>query len=266
MRLLVSLAAHAGQIMSVEKLLDEVWEGVIVSPDSVYQAVASLRRLLRDDPKNPTYIATVPRLGYRMVAEVSALPEAGGVNPPVGVAVSGDPLSVAPRQDGSRLPKRLRSIVASVLVCVLVGLGVLIYALHSGGAAPIPAVAVLPFSDLTSQAMDEEYFADGMTEELIDRLSHVPGLRVRAATSSFALKGKKLSIAAIGKELGVGYVLDGSVRESDSTMRITARLARVDDGFVIWSQSYDRPTQDKLMIQEDIAREVATSLSHSVKP
>jgi transcriptional activator of cad operon len=265
MRLLVSLAAHAGQIMSVEKLLDEVWEGVIVSPDSVYQAVASLRRLLRDDPRNPTYIATVPRLGYRMVAEVSVLPEAGHVSPSVGVS-SSDPLRVAPREDGSRLPTRLRSILASVFVCVLGALGVIIYALHSGGAAPIPAVAVLPFSDLTSQAMDEEYFADGMTEELIDRLSHVPGLRVRAATSSFALKGKKLSIAAIGKELGVGYVLDGSVRESESTMRITARLARADDGFVIWSQSYDRPTQDKLKIQEDIAREVATSLSGSVKP
>jgi TolB-like protein/DNA-binding winged helix-turn-helix (wHTH) protein len=265
MRLLVSLASNAGQVMSIEKLLDEVWEGVIVSPDSVYQAVATLRRLLRDDPKNPAYIATIPRLGYRMIAEVAIVPDSGRARP-AGNTLGGEPSLMAPRDASTRFPKRLRTILAAVLLCVLVGLGIILYAHHPGSAAPLRAVAVLPFSDLTSQSMDEEYFADGMTEELIERLSHVQGLRVPAATSSFALKGKKLSIAEAGKALGVGYVLDGSVRESDSTMRITARLARVDDGFVIWSQSYDRPTQDKLKIQEDIAREVATSLATSLRP
>ena len=264
MRLLLCLAAHAGQTVSVEKLLDEVWEGVIVSPDSVYQAVATLRRQLGDDPKNPTYIATVPRLGYRLVAEVSVLSEAGQVIPP-GSALASDPIAISPRTEASSFPKSLRGAATLLLVCLLVGLGVFIYA-HRTGAAPPKSVAVLAFSDLTSEAMDEEYFADGMTEELIDRLSHIPGLSVPAAASSFALKGKKLSIADIGKALGVAYVLDGSVRESASTLRITARLARVDDGFVVWSQSYDRPTQDKLQVQEDIAREVATSLAASVKP
>jgi transcriptional activator of cad operon len=265
MRLLLCLAAHAGQTLSVEKLLDEVWEGVIVGPDSVYQAVATLRRQLGDDPKNPTYIATIPRLGYRLVAEVGAVPEAGHVIPPGGV-LAGDPIPVSPRTEAGRFPKRLRAGAALLLLCLLGGLGVIIHAYRTGGAAPPKSVAVLPFSDLSSEAMDEEYFADGMTEELIDRLSHVPGLSVPAAASSFALKGKKLSIAEVGKALGVAYVLDGSVRESAATMRISARLARVDDGFVVWSQSYDRPTADKLQVQEDIAREVATSLAASVKP
>jgi transcriptional activator of cad operon len=185
-----------------------------------------------------------------MVAKVSVVPDGPRVT----------------QDAGNRPPKTLRAGVALILLCTLVGFGIVIYAHHSGGIAPAQAVAVLPFSDLTSEAMDEEYFADGMTEELIDRLSHVPGLRVPAATSSFALKGKKLSIAEVGKALGVAYVLDGSVRESDSTMRITARLARVQDGYVVWSQSYDRPAQDKLKVQEDIAREVAASLAASVKP
>jgi transcriptional activator of cad operon len=263
MRLLFCLARHAGQTLSVEKLLDEVWEGVIVSPDSVYQAVATLRKLLRDDPKSPSYIATVPRLGYRMVAEVSGVPDARPAIPPDSEP---PPVVAALQARQSGHPAGLRLGLAALLVCLLVGFGVFIYAHHSGGGAPSQSVAVLPFLDLTSEAMDQEYFADGMTEELIERLSHLPGLRVPAAASSFALKGKKLSIADIGKALGVAYVLDGSVRQSDSTLRISARLARADDGFVVWSQSYDRPTQDKLQVQEDIAREVATSLAASVKP
>jgi transcriptional activator of cad operon len=256
MRLLSVLASQAGQTISVETLLDEVWEDVVVSPDSVYQAVASLRRLLGDDPKNPTYIATIPRLGYRMVAAVSVVPDDPAVLVP--------PAPAKVQERTLRKPK-YRMIASSALLVILAGLGVVFYGHRPWAAAPAQSVAVLPFADLTSQSMDEEYFADGMTEELIDRLSHIPGLRVPAATSSFSFKGKKLPIADIGVALGVAYILDGSIRESESTMRITARLARADDGYIIWQQSYDRPKQDKLKVQEDIAREVAASLASSVK-
>ena len=262
MRLLLSLATQAGQTISVEKLLDEVWEGVVVSPDSVYQSVASLRRLLGDDPKNPTYIATIPRLGYRMIAEVGLVCDDPSAHLP-GIPV-GDSSPPGTRvQDKTLWKPRFQTIAVLVVLFLIVWLGVVIYGHRVRDTTK--AVAVLPFTDLTSQAMEEEYFADGMTEELIDRLSHVPGLRVPAATSSFAFKGKNSSITDIGKALGVSYVLVGSVREFESTMRITARLARVEDGYVVWSQSYDRPTQDKLKVQEDIAREVAASLSAAVK-
>jgi transcriptional activator of cad operon len=266
MRLLLSLAARAGQTMSVEKLLDEVWEGVVVSPDSVYQAVASLRRLLGDDPKNPTYIATAPRLGYRMVAEVSVVPSAAPEPAPPFIVLPPGASPSAPRIP-RQMPSKgvLRLLISLVSLVALVGLGVVIHEHGSGRAAQPQSVAVLPFIDLTSQAMDEEYFADGITEELRDQLSHVAGLRVPAATSSLSVKGKKLSATDVGRALGVAYVLDGSVRESDSTMRITARLVRVDDGYVVWSQSYDRRTPDKLKIQEDIAREVTASLAASIR-
>jgi len=99
-----------------------------------------------------------------------------------------------------------------------------------------------------------------MTEELIDRLSKVPGLRVPGATSSFYFKGKQLKVADIAKSLGVLYVLDGSIRKSDDTLRVAARLIRADDGYVIWSETYDRPLQNELKIQDEIAGEVAKAL------
>jgi transcriptional activator of cad operon len=132
-------------------------------------------------------------------------------------------------------------------------------------SAPQKSVAVLPFLDLTSQKMDEEYFADGMTEELIDRLSKIPGLRVPAPTSSFYFKGKKITIADIAKSLGVAYVLDGSVRQSSATLRVAARLIRANDGYVVWTETYDRPYDDKLAVQDEIASEVAKALSASIK-
>jgi transcriptional activator of cad operon len=228
--------------VSVEELLDQVWSGVVVTPDSVYQAVASLRRLLADDVKQPAYIATVPRLGYRMVATVSPWVDDVPVEPPL----------------SSR--RRVGTLVASgaAIAIGLVGLSLKNHFISD----PVPerSVAVLPFLDLTTQAMNEEYFADGLTEELIDRLSRIPGLRVPAPTASFFFKGKQLTVAQMARSLGVSYVLDGSVRKSDTTLRIAARLVHASDGYVVWSATYDRPPGDKLQVQDDIAREVAQEL------
>jgi transcriptional activator of cad operon len=249
MRLLLCLAEHPGQVVSIDDLLERVWTGVIVTPDSVYQAITSLRRLLGDDPKRPTYIATVPRLGYRMVA------------------------TVGPWVDSERtLHRGSRNwtlLVGGIVLPVTLALAFLVYG-RFGNTAPAGAtpdamalqtsIAVLPFLDLTSESMDQEFFADGMTEELIDRLSKIPGLQVPPPTSSFYFKDKKISIADIAKSLGVEYVLDGSLRKSGSTLRVAARLVRADSGFVVWSETYDRPLDDTLKIQDDIAGEVTKAL------
>ena len=134
----------------------------------------------------------------------------------------------------------------------------------STASTPPKSVAVLPFLDLTTQDMNEEYFADGMSEELIDKLSKIPGLRVTPPTSSFYFKGKKIKLADIARSLGVAYVLDGSVRKSNATLRIAARLIRADDGYVIWSETYDRPVDNKLNVQDDIASEVVQALRASI--
>jgi TolB-like protein len=125
------------------------------------------------------------------------------------------------------------------------------------------SIAVLPFLDLTDN-MNEEPFADGMTEELINKLSQVPGLKVPAPTSSFYFKGKQLTVKEIAQSLHVAYVLDGSVRKSDTTLRVAARLVRADDNYVVWASTYDRPIDDKLMVQDDIAGEVTKALRASI--
>jgi transcriptional activator of cad operon len=189
------------------------------------------------------------------------------VDQPLNSPPAAEPAAGAPRRRKIWPP-----LIGGVAIALLLALVFLVYGrfgtLHQRSAADTlqaqASIAVLPFLDLTSESMDQEYFADGMTEELIDRLSKIPGLRVPPPTSSFYFKGKKISIAEIAKSLGVGYVLDGSLRKSDSTMRIAARLIRADNGFVVWSETYDRPLDDALKIQDDIAGEVTRALRQSI--
>ncbi|KRA58462.1 hypothetical protein ASD79_14210 [Caulobacter sp. Root655] len=256
MRLLVCLAEHAGRTVTIDHLLDEVWAGAVVSQDSVYQAVTSLRRLLGDNRKEPAYIATVPRQGYRLVASVAT---------DVGPAASA-PMASPPSRRRLGL---LAGCAAAAAAAVALGFVVLSHgAAGDAPSSPSPAVprqptravAVLPFLDLTSQAMNEEYFADGMTEELITRLSHMEGLRVTAPTDSFALKGKKMTVAETAKVLNVDYVVDGSLRKSGDTLRVSARVVRAADGVVVWSQSYDRSSRDLLKAQDDVAGDVTEAI------
>ena len=139
---------------------------------------------------------------------------------------------------------------------------------HSASPALGPSsqksIAVLPFLDLT-EGMKEEEFADGMTEELIDRLNKIPGLRVPAPTSSFYFKGKQVPIADVARTLRVAYVLDGSVRKSGARLRVAARLIRADNADVVWSETYDRPWNDILVVQDDIAGEVTKALLASIE-
>jgi transcriptional activator of cad operon len=274
MRLLLCLAEHAGEVVSIDELLNQVWSGVIVSPDSVYQAVASVRRQLGDDPKQPTYIETMPRLGYRMVATVAPWPdqpiEQG--NSAAGSDSDQPAPAVAPEPAPARRPRVVFMLAAGAALCLALVIAFLFYvkvANNNSSASPASAsqtqksIAVLPFLDLT-EGMNQESFADGMTEELIDRLSKVPGLRVPGATSSFFFKGRRTSIADIAKALGVAYVLDGSVRKSGDRVRVAARLIRADNGYVVWSETYERPLDDILMVQDDIAGEVTKALWASI--
>jgi TolB-like protein/DNA-binding winged helix-turn-helix (wHTH) protein len=274
LRLLLCLAQRAGEVVSIDELLEQAWAGVIVTPDSVYQTIAALRRLLGDDPRQPRYIATVPRLGYRLIAPVDSILDAPAVGP-VHASTAVDGSSTTRREIASAArsraaPRTLLLAIAAVLVAGFIAhLLIDRPSARQATSTSVSAlrdpksIAVLPFLDLTD-AMNEEPFADGMTEELIDKLSKVAGLHVPAPTSSFYFKGKQATVAEIAKALGVAYVLDGSVRKSDATLRVAARLVRADDGFVVWSETYDRPFDDKLMVQDDIAAEVTKALEPSI--
>jgi transcriptional activator of cad operon len=171
------------------------------------------------------------------------------------------PAHAAPPADASRSNTRAFLVAAVALVAVAAAAGG--YAMlrpHASRLSTPKSVAVLPFLDLTEK-MKEEEFADGMTEELIDRLNKMPGFRVPAPTSSFYFKGKQLPVADIARTLDVAYVLDGSVRRSGARVRIAARLIRAADGYVVWSESYDRSFDDVLKVQDDIAGEVAKAVA-----
>jgi TolB-like protein/class 3 adenylate cyclase len=122
------------------------------------------------------------------------------------------------------------------------------------------SVAVLPFDDMSPNG-DQEYFADGMTEEIINALARLPDLRVVARTSAFAFKGKDADIRTIGERLGVKNVVEGSVRRSGERLRVTAQLISVADGYHLWSETYDRDVADVFAIQEEVATKVAEALS-----
>jgi len=122
-----------------------------------------------------------------------------------------------------------------------------------------PSVAVLPFADL-SELQDQEWFADGLTEEILNALARLPELRVTARTSSFEFKNTNTNIAEIARKLGVAHVVEGSVRRIGDNLRVTAQLIRASDGFHLWSDTYDRNTEDLFDVQRDVAENIATTL------
>ena len=197
-----ALLARPGTPVSKQELFDSVWRGTVVSDDALVTCIQELRKALRDDSKQPVYIATRHRLGYLFAAPVS----------------------------GS-------SAVA---------------------AAEPAAIAVLPFADM-SAARDQDHFCEGLAEELIDALTHVEGLRVAARTSSFQFRGDQ-DLREVGRKLGVGSLLEGSVRKAGDRLRITVQLIDVATGYHQWSEKFERSAADIFAVQDEIAEKVVTLL------
>ena len=246
MRLLMLLAQSEGAVVSADRMLAEVWPGVIVSPASVYQAVSRLRRLLRDTDPSPTYIATVPRKGYRLVAPVRPVE-------PVPTPTEEE------TQNSRRWP--LLAGLGGLLLIAAIAL-VVVWTQFGKRAPPLAdtiSIVVLPFMDMTAEKNDQA-FCDGLTEELSNWLAQIPTLRVVARTSAFAYRGKELDVRTIGHALGTTHVLEGSLRRSGNQLRVTTQLVSAKDGYHIWSATFDRPMEDVVKIQEEVARSVADSL------
>ena len=156
--------------------------------------------------------------------------------------------------------------VALGLTLLVLGLGYAVFRRTSAAtAAPAASAAVIPFVDLSPQG-DQEYFSDGLTEELITTLSQVPGLRVPARTSSFQFKGRNPDVQMVGRKLDVATVLEGSVRRSGNRLRVSAQLISVKDGYQLWSESYDRDLADVFAVQEDVARSIVAALRVRLAP
>ena len=205
----------------------------------------------------------VPAL--RMPAALAKLKDAVGQ----GSASSSQETAAGKRAGGSK--KRIAIAATAVVVAlgIAVGLGVYFWSSKHVTQAPSVAaitdksIAVLPFTDM-SEKKDQEYFADGMAEEIIDLLVKIPGLKVISRTSSFQFKGKTEDLRSIGTQLGVAYVLEGSVRKSGDHLRVTAQLIDSRDGTHLFSQTYDRNLNDVLKMQDEIAAQVGRALQIEV--
>jgi transcriptional activator of cad operon len=260
MRLLMRLVDAGGDVVSVERLLTEVWSGVIVGPASVYQAISQLRKIFNDTEQRPTYIATVPRRGYRLVAPVTR-PAPPAPTPPAGPAA--DPRPAMPDAN-PRVPAMRAALLIALLVIACAAAW--IWLRRSPGAdAPNASIVVLPFVDMTSEKTGQA-FCDGLSEELSNWLSQIPSLRVVARTSAFAFRTSGADVREIGKALGTSHVIEGSMRRFGDHMRVTVQLIDARNGFHLWSANYDQPIEDTIRMQDDIARSVAQNLQLRLTP
>jgi TolB-like protein/tetratricopeptide (TPR) repeat protein len=207
-----------------------------------------------------TFVVLVLALGFPVVA---ILAWASGAAAP-GVA---EPAEGAARR---RLDPRL-AVVLVVVGLLVAAPGVAYYFLRgtgearTTGAAGVPSIAVLPFADL-SASRDQEYFADGMADEILNALGQIEGLRVPGRASSFFFKGKTVKLADVGRELGVATVLEGSVRKEGNRVRISADVVETASGRRVWSETYDRELTGVFAVQEDIARSVVDALRVKLLP
>ncbi|HZE43466.1 MAG TPA: winged helix-turn-helix domain-containing protein [Steroidobacteraceae bacterium] len=216
MRVLLCLAEHAGQVVSVHQLLDAVWKDVVVTSDSVYQAVAGLRRALGDTSKEPAYIANVMRRGYRLVARVAPWVDAAS-------------LSIAKER-----------------------------------AADVPSLAVLPFVNLAKDA-DQDYFAEGMMDEVVTALTRIRSLFVIASSATKSLKDQALDPHEVARRLGVRYILEGSVRRANSRVRISVKLTDARGGAQIWAEHFDDTLEDIFALQDRVALSVAGVIEPNIQ-
>ncbi|MDH3819566.1 MAG: winged helix-turn-helix domain-containing protein [Gammaproteobacteria bacterium] len=249
--LLIYLLENRDRAIGKDELQDKVW-GTIVSDSAMTRGVMKLRKSLGDT--SDAIIKTVPRFGYRFVAEVESLPE------PAQPVSSQAPARPAPPQKRNHL---LLLVVAAAIVAVL-------FATVFRDAWIKPAVdpksiAVLPFDDL-SESQDQQWFADGLAEEILNSLARTPDLSVTGRTSSFAFRDSNQGIPSIAGALGVAHILEGSVRREGDQIRVTAQLIRARDGMHLWSENFDHPAANLIQVQESIAINIALALKTAMDP
>jgi TolB-like protein/DNA-binding winged helix-turn-helix (wHTH) protein/predicted Zn-dependent protease len=292
LKLLCLLVERCGQVVTREEILARVWgkDVFIDSEHAINTAVRKLRRALNDDADRPRFIVTVPGSGYRFVAPVlisngelkpGLVPNgeaewAKNGEPPIN-GKSAFPFTRAACDETQ--PRRRRYWLAGLLSVAGLGFvaGAMAVVLHLSGSAlptsvskispglpapPLPAqpsIAVLPFANLSGDR-EQEYFSDGITDDLITDLARLPGLLVIARESTFTYKGKVARLQEVSRELGVKYVLAGSVRKAAGQLRITAQLADATTGVELWAERYNRPIRDIFALQDEIVRRIVTTL------
>jgi TolB-like protein/DNA-binding winged helix-turn-helix (wHTH) protein len=282
---LLYLLRNRGRSLTKDELLKNIWPGSFVEEVNLAVNISNLRKLLGDNPQDPQYVVTLSGRGYRFIAEVRADVETDDLHIRQIGSLSTEQPDVHRLEDS--IPRSENAVTSqvrggttdtvhigrsliypkwriplSIVLLLLAATGIYFWReaeRRKSISKADASIAVLAFVDL-SQEKDQEYFSDGLTDELTEDLTKISGLRVIARSSAFQFKGKNEDLRVVGKKLGVANILEGSVRRDGERIRITAELTKVSDGFQFWSETYDRKTDDLLATQQEIAHAVAGAL------
>jgi TolB-like protein/DNA-binding winged helix-turn-helix (wHTH) protein/Tfp pilus assembly protein PilF len=243
MAVLVCLARHSGELVTKQQLVDSVWSGRPVTDEVVARCISTLRGHLGDDPKAPSYIETLPKRGYRLIAPVEET----------------TPQAARPA-DGGTLRTTLLRAAAIASLAILAATAVL----FERGRAPPPAperlesIAVLPFANMSQP--DDQYLADGLTEELSYTLAQIAGLDVVARTSAFQFRDHDLDVREIGRRINVDSVIEGSVRREGQRLRVMAQLIDARSGYRLWADTFEGEASGVFALQKRVAEGVRESI------
>jgi TolB-like protein/DNA-binding winged helix-turn-helix (wHTH) protein/Tfp pilus assembly protein PilF len=263
LQVLAALLKRAGDMVTREELRAQIWttDTFVDFDHSLHNAIARLREVLGDSAERPRYIETLPRRGYRFIAPVVA----GDLPAPPGAADSAPPADL-PSQ--LRLTKSHALLITTVFAVLVISIA--FWLARTGGAptsaAPrLDSIAVLPLDNLSGDP-SQEFFADGMTDQLITDLAKVGSLRVISRTSVMRYKGTRKSLPEIARELNVAAIVEGSVSRSGQRVRVTAQLVQATTDQHLWAETYDRDLGDILKLQGEVANAIAGQVRAQLTP
>ncbi|PYX47217.1 MAG: hypothetical protein DMG79_14540 [Acidobacteria bacterium] len=274
-KLLEVLLEHPGEVVTREELRSRVWpnESFGDFDQALSIAIGKLRSALGDSAENPRFIETLPKRGYRFIADVSVLD--ADARPKMPASMAGDLLATEPGHTlqgaGLAVARKRRVWITGRVIGALafvLSLSILfVWLLRSRGRAPagIRSIAVLPLENLSGD-VSQNYFADGMTDELITDLAQISALRVISRTSVMIYKGARKPLPQIARELNVDAVVEGTVLRSGDQVRITAQLIEASTDKHLWSQSYEGELRDTLALQSRVASAIADQIRINLTP
>jgi len=244
-KVLAALLARPGEMVAREELREQVWAGdtFIDFDTGLNKAVGKIREILGDSATSPRFIETLPRRGYRFIATVEP------VEPVVSDAVAAPPSKKA----RWRIP-------FTAIALALVAVGAWIWWKGSHSRPEFGSIAVLPLQNLSGDP-NQEFFADGITDELITELAKIGSLRVISRTSVMTYRGSHKPLPEIARQLGVGAIVEGSVVRAGDRVRVTAQLINAATDQHLWAQSYERGWGDILALQGQVAQDIATQVN-----
>ena len=263
LQVLAALLNRAGDVVTHEELRAQIWtvDTFVDFDHSLHNAIARLREVLGDSAETPRYIETLPRRGYRFIGPV----EGGAVSSPSRSAQTEQPGQVPA---GLRLTKYRELLATTFLALLVAGLAIWLArtGAHPTSAAPrLNSIAVLPLENLSGDP-SEEFFADGMTDQLITDLAKIGSLRVISRTSVMRYKGTRKSLPEIARELNVDAIVEGSVTRSGQRVRVTAQLVQAPTDQHLWAETYDRDLGDILKLQGEVADVIAGQVRAELTP